>query len=295
MQTTDIVRSDQGEVYTTSLVIADLYNKRHKNVLRDIRELVEKYELLKLNFKPQSYQQVMKSGGVVEQPYFIITKDGALSLAMRYSSYRLSFEIMQTLLKAFNEKTEIINAASFIVESLRKENRELKDKLYKANSRIEAAEEFISDPKRLAVFTIKKLLKSSPAFAIEPTDISNDRLLPSAEHNVSYSTEKNGISIEVHRNGILTKDLATSMKMTIPAMKVMLKKYGIIFTTSFGMVDRIHDYMVRKGDTIIRTPSGKYIKRQDYYWTKEGESDVRKIYESFNGRDDNGSVKQQTA
>lgn len=277
LKTSEIVLRNKDELYTTSFIIADLYNKLHKNVLRDIRELVKKHDSLGLNFKQQSYQQVMKSGGIINHPFYTITKHGALTIAHRYSSYRLSFEIFEMLMQQFEEKEQNLYKASIILSILRNENKELRDKLDIAESRIRAAETFINDVDRLAVFTIKKLTKRSVTASNSLTAHDGVPMLPQVDHNIRYASERNNVMVEVTRTGMLTNDLAKSVGKTVKGMKNILNYYGVFFSASYGMMYRCHDYMVRRGETVIRTRNGNVVKRQSWYWTKKGVDYVRRV------------------
>ena len=287
LQKSEIVLCDKGDIYTTSFIIADLYNKLHKNVLRDIRELVAKHESLSLNFKRQLYQHVMKDGGVVNRPFYTISKTGAIVMAFRYSSYRLSFDVFNTLIKSFEEKEQSISNASMVFTILNKENKELKEKLQKAELRLRDAEAFIGDADRLAVFTIKKLMKRSAMIPNESVTHS----FPLVDHNVLYSAEKNNVTVNVVRTGMLTYALAQSLNMSIQGMKNILKVHGVFFSASYGMMYRCHDYMVKRGETIIRTTNGNTIRKQSWYWTPKGIEYVRKICKPSIGENSSRDTK----
>lgn len=68
----------------TSLEIADIVNKEHKNVMRDIRDEISKLGIEKgqLIFEPSSYINSQNK----EQPMFLLTLDGVLQLGARYSA-----------------------------------------------------------------------------------------------------------------------------------------------------------------------------------------------------------------
>lgn len=170
---------------------------------------------------------------------------------------------------------------------LNKENKELKEKLQKAELRLKDAEAFICDADRLAVFTIKKLMKRSLITSNDTTK----HFLPLTDHNIHYSSEKNNITVDVIRSGMLTSDLARSVNMSIQRMKSILKTYGIFFSASYGMMYRCHDYMVKRGETTIRTSKGNTIKKQSWYWTQRGVNYVNKICKSTIGENSSRDTK----
>jgi Rha family phage regulatory protein len=69
-----------SEVKTTSLQIAEHFDKQHKNVLRDIEQLECSEGFNRLNFEPVKYQD---SKGEI-RPMYEITKDGFAFLVMGY-------------------------------------------------------------------------------------------------------------------------------------------------------------------------------------------------------------------
>jgi Rha family phage regulatory protein len=78
-----IAKEDQ--VWATSLDIAKAFEKRHDNVIRDIRALPEDSFYL-LNFGEVEYQHINpRSGGIVKYPMFRVSKDGFMMLAMGFT------------------------------------------------------------------------------------------------------------------------------------------------------------------------------------------------------------------
>ena len=94
----------EEKVIVTSLDVAETFDKEHKNVLRDIRELGCSDEFRRLNFEQSSYvNQQGKS-----QPMYFMTRDGFTMLAMGYTgdaamrfkeAYIRQFNQMETLLR----------------------------------------------------------------------------------------------------------------------------------------------------------------------------------------------------
>lgn len=69
----------------TSLEVAELTGKEHKNVLRDIRNLLEQ-GVQQLNFEPSFIIKELNNGGSKEIPVFNLTKKGCLILASGYDA-----------------------------------------------------------------------------------------------------------------------------------------------------------------------------------------------------------------
>lgn len=69
----------------TSLEIADVTGKNHKEVLRDIRNLLEQ-GVSQRNFALSSYHQPQPNGGYKEVPMYNLTPKGCLILASGYNA-----------------------------------------------------------------------------------------------------------------------------------------------------------------------------------------------------------------
>lgn len=71
------------ELKMTSLDVAKIANKEHKNVISDIRDEIAKLkEKGQLIFQPTFYKDSFNR----QQPMFEFGRDGAMQLAMKYSS-----------------------------------------------------------------------------------------------------------------------------------------------------------------------------------------------------------------
>lgn len=67
----------------TSLEIAEVTGKEHKNVMRDIRNVLEQ-GVSQLNFELSSYNKAQPNGGTKSVPCYVLTKKGCLILASGY-------------------------------------------------------------------------------------------------------------------------------------------------------------------------------------------------------------------
>lgn len=70
---------------TTSLVVADVFGKPHKNVLRDIDHLDCSPDFHGLNFELMSREVTIGNNAKRQERYFTLTKDGFTFLAMGYT------------------------------------------------------------------------------------------------------------------------------------------------------------------------------------------------------------------
>ena len=89
---------NREEVVTcTSLDIAETFEKEHKNVLKDIRELECSEEFGRLNFEQSYYINSQNK----KQPLYYMTKDGFTLLAMGYSGEK-AMRFKEAYIRQFN-------------------------------------------------------------------------------------------------------------------------------------------------------------------------------------------------
>lgn len=96
---------------TTSLKVAEYFEKEHRNVLRDIRETIAKCSksFNRLNFEQADYTD--SKGEVC--PMYLLSRDGFMMLAMSYTSPR-AMRIKESYIAAFNAmETRIHTQAGF--------------------------------------------------------------------------------------------------------------------------------------------------------------------------------------
>lgn len=104
----EYLQVSNGKPVTTSKIIAEVYGKQHKNVLRDIQNLLESAEIDQLYFEPTSYTDTFQR----QQPMYLIDRDGFMLLVMGFTGdeamkYKIGF------IKAFNAiETELIKRNS---------------------------------------------------------------------------------------------------------------------------------------------------------------------------------------
>lgn len=159
-----VFKSSKGNPVTTSLTVAEEFEKDHKNVLRDIENLSCSQEFRRLNFALSSYKNSQNK----TQPMYVMTKDGFSFLAMGYTGSKAgqfkekfieAFNQMEAALKSLNptnlSKLEILQLA---IESEKKalaleaENKKLAPKA-------EFAERVIDTETRVDIGQAAKLLK----------------------------------------------------------------------------------------------------------------------------------------
>lgn len=87
-----------GEVFATSRIVADFFDKQHKNVLQAIECLDCSDEFNELNFQPVEYLDM--KGEV--RPMYELTRDGFMFLAMGFTGPRAA-AVKEAFIAQFNQ------------------------------------------------------------------------------------------------------------------------------------------------------------------------------------------------
>ena len=138
-QELSLVAVENEHAVTTSMRVAEVFGKQHKNVVRDIKSLDCSEEFRELNFEPSKIDY--QNGNIKKQlPMYYITRDGFMFLVMGFTG-KTAAKWKEAYIKAFNEMEAKIRAeqmAKAIEEHDRKEAIEY-EKLLEREEREEAA------------------------------------------------------------------------------------------------------------------------------------------------------------
>src|ERR1700728_2625370 len=80
-----IVTLKDGKVFAGSLDVSEFFGKEHKNVLRNIENLLKKEPKLKLNFELLSYIKSLGDGLTRSYPCYYMDRTGFTILAMGFT------------------------------------------------------------------------------------------------------------------------------------------------------------------------------------------------------------------
>ena len=106
-ETENLVSVHNGQVVTTSLQVAEVFQKRHCEVLRSIRELDCSKELQARNFAYSSYVADLHNGGHKELPMYYIGRDGFVFLVMGFTG-KIAAKFKEAYIRQFNEMEEML-------------------------------------------------------------------------------------------------------------------------------------------------------------------------------------------
>lgn len=130
--------SKSGKDVTTSLIVADVFGKEHKHVLRDIKELTCSREFRERNFALSYY---LTSQGK-ELPMYEITKDGFSFLAMGFSGVKAG-EFKEKFIAEFNKRDSLLKNDDYIIgraiSVLSERQRLLEQQILQKDEQIEVA------------------------------------------------------------------------------------------------------------------------------------------------------------
>ena len=105
----NIVDIDEGKMFTTSLIVAQAFEKEHKDVLKAISNLECSKEFAELNFQLCNYSSELAPDGR-KYPFYQITRDGFSFLAMGFTGAKAA-AWKEKFLAAFNAmEQELLNS-----------------------------------------------------------------------------------------------------------------------------------------------------------------------------------------
>ena len=151
-----------GEAFTTSLNVAEVFDKQHKHILAKIAEIPADFR--EPNFRLT--ERKAKFGAVVRsEPYYEMTKDGFVLLAMGFTGEK-AYKFKIEYINAFNRMADEIKRLKFeayvnkiaeldavLIDKTKRHRREIsgyKGKLTQANNKIVALRRdlaSVKDPK----------------------------------------------------------------------------------------------------------------------------------------------------
>lgn len=160
-----VFKSSKGNPVTTSIIVAEIFDKEHNKVCRDIENLSCSEEFRAANFGVSSYKSVQNK----KLPMYYMTKDGFSFLVMGYTGSKAG-QFKESFIKAFNlMDAKLRNSVPVIpgtfaeaLELAAHQAREIekKDKLIAIQSpKAELADRLIDTETRVDIGQAAKLLK----------------------------------------------------------------------------------------------------------------------------------------
>lgn len=147
-----VFQSSNGNDVTTSLIVAQVFGKEHKNVVRDIENLSCSENFNRLNFERITYKDARNR----EQTAYEMTKDGLSFLVMGYTGAKAG-EFKEKFISEFNKRESLLKNDDYI---LMRSQQILQKRIEIAEEKIKCLEQQNSKLKPKADFADK-------AFAME--------------------------------------------------------------------------------------------------------------------------------
>lgn len=120
VKSSELVFIENNKVFTDSLKIAEVFQKGHDKVLRDIRNLKCSEEFRLANFGESTYQN--KQGRLM--PSYIMTFDGFAMLAMGYTGEK-AMQFKEMYIAEFNRTRKILESQKITL--LSHEQKQIQD------------------------------------------------------------------------------------------------------------------------------------------------------------------------
>lgn len=109
-----VFQNSNGNDVTTSLIVAQVFGKEHKNVLRDIDELSCSDDFRALNFELSFTIRELPNGGSKKERYYEMTKDGFSFLVMGYTGAKAG-EFKERFINEFNRREALLKDDDYIL------------------------------------------------------------------------------------------------------------------------------------------------------------------------------------
>lgn len=194
-----VFQNSNGNDVTTSLIVAQVFGKEHKNVVRDIENLSCSENFNRLNFERITYKDARNR----EQTAYEMTKDGFSFLVMGYTGTKAG-EFKERFINEFNRREFLLKDDDYILMR----SQQILQK------RLEASEEKI------------KQLESQAEQQQETIELQQKELTQSAPKVSYYDNHLQSV------NALTTTQIAKEIGMSAEKLNNKLKELGIQFKQS---------------------------------------------------------------
>ncbi|MDE6860923.1 MAG: Rha family transcriptional regulator [Duncaniella sp.] len=133
-ETANLVSIQNNQAVTTSLKVAEVFGKSHKEVLRAIRTLECSTDFIGRNFAPYHYVSELNEYVSRKLPMYYLTRDGFTFLAMGFTG-KVAAKFKEDYIIAFNEMEALLHSE----ECTKVANKMLGDEVKRLNKRLRSA------------------------------------------------------------------------------------------------------------------------------------------------------------
>lgn len=109
-----VIQNSKGNDVTTSLIVAQVFGKEHKHVLRDIENLSCSDSFQSSNFGLSFITRELPNGGSKQERYYEMTKDGFSFLVMGYTGEKAG-QFKERFINEFNKREQLLKSDDYIL------------------------------------------------------------------------------------------------------------------------------------------------------------------------------------
>jgi Rha family phage regulatory protein len=244
-----VIAGKTGKDVTTSLIVAQVFGKRHNNVLRDIENLSCSNAFRVLNFEQTPYTHPQNG-----QTYtmYEMTKDGFSFLVMGYAGEKAG-EFKEKFIAEFNKRDAMLKSDDYI---LARSQEILQNRLQIAQKRIQALEREKDNAWDTVEMQILELQEQAPKVEY------HDKVLSSKSH-------------------LTVNMIAAGLGISHVKLNKLLCEWGVQYKQTDCYL-LYHKYR-NEGYTIYRPYSycdiyGEVHTKQRMYWTEKGKKFIVELY-----------------
>lgn len=161
-----VIQNSNGSDVTTSLIVAQVFGKNHKDVLRDIEKLSCSEDFRVRNFAHTPYTHP-QNGQVYH--YYEMTKDGFSFLVMGYTGTKAA-EFKEKFISEFNKREMMLKDDDYI---LMRSQQILQKRVEAAEQRVKALEADNASKEETISIQAEKIKESAPKVKIYNEYISS--------------------------------------------------------------------------------------------------------------------------
>lgn len=232
-----VLTNSKGQDVTTSLIVAEVFGKRHVDVLRDIRNLHCSDEFHQRNFALLVEMRTLPQGGASQAEYYEVTKDGFSFLVMGYNGKKAG-QFKETFINEFNKRDALLKNPDYIISQ--------------------------------AMSIMFERVKS-----VEQQLKQKEERLQLQEHEIRIAAPKVEYYDNVLQSDskIATTVIAKELGMSGQALNKLLKARGIIYKVNdvYVLTAKYQDKGYSKPKTVAYTrTNGEIGTKIELYWTERG-------------------------
>ncbi len=184
-----VIQNSNGNDVTTSLIVAEVFGKNHKDVLRDIERLSCSEDFRARNFAHTPYTHP-QNGQVYH--YYEMTKDGFSFLVMGYTGAKAG-EFKERFINEFNKRELMLKSDDYI---LMRSQQILQKRLETAEQRIQQLEAVNEEQ-------VKQLSEAAPKVSYYDTTLQSVNTLTTTQIAKELGLDAHKLNKKLKSAGVL--------------------------------------------------------------------------------------------